>query len=138
MLTLVNTNRMTPAIGPIGLDYIGASARRAGIEVEVLDLGLVEVPDKTMEDYFDGNNPELVGLSFRNSDDCFWPSADWFAPAVTLDRSPSATVSLRRTIVWRPGRTEHATKTSRSSPPSPWTSIQSVPEESPAPRQNMN
>jgi len=82
MLTLVNTNRMTPAIGPIGLDYVAASARRAGIEVEVLDLGLVEEPDKTMQDYFDGHNPELVGLSFRNSDDCFWPSADWFVPGL--------------------------------------------------------
>jgi radical SAM superfamily enzyme YgiQ (UPF0313 family) len=73
---------MAPAIGPIGLDYIAASARREGIEVEVLDLGLVEEPDKTMKDYFDRNNPELVGLSFRNSDDCFWPSADWFVPGL--------------------------------------------------------
>ena len=49
MLTLVNTNRMAPAIGPIGLDYVAASARQAGIEVEVLDLGLVEEPDRTMQ-----------------------------------------------------------------------------------------
>jgi radical SAM superfamily enzyme YgiQ (UPF0313 family) len=80
MLTLVNTNRMAPAIGPIGLDYVAASARRAKIEVEVLDLGLVDEPDKTTEEYFSGHDPELVGLSFRNSDDCFWPSADWFVP----------------------------------------------------------
>ena len=80
MLTLVNTNRMAPAIGPIGLDYVAASARQAGIEVDVLDLGLVEEPDKTMGEYFGVNNPELVGISFRNSDDCFWPSADWFVP----------------------------------------------------------
>jgi radical SAM superfamily enzyme YgiQ (UPF0313 family) len=80
MLTLINTNRMAPAIGPIGLDYVAASARRAKIDVEVLDLGLVDEPDKAMEDYFSGHDPELVGLSFRNSDDCFWPSADWFVP----------------------------------------------------------
>ena len=80
MLTLVNTNRMEPAIGPIGLDYVASSARRAGIEVEILDLGLVEEPAEAMAEYFDGRNPGLVGLSFRNSDDCFWPSADWFVP----------------------------------------------------------
>lgn len=80
MLTLINTNRMVPAIGPIGLDYVTASARRAKIEVEVLDLGLVDEPAKAMVEYFERRNPELVGLSFRNSDDCFWPSADWFVP----------------------------------------------------------
>ena len=80
MLTLVNTNRMAPAIGPLGLDYVAASARRAGIEVEVLDLGLVDEPAKALVEYFERRNPELVGLSFRNSDDCFWPSADWFVP----------------------------------------------------------
>ena len=91
MLTLINTNRMTPAIGPIGLDYLAASVRRAGLEVEMLDLGLADRPDKAMKDYFYGRNPELVGLSFRNADDCFWPSADWFVPGlkstVTMIRS---------------------------------------------------
>ena len=80
MLTLINTNRMVPAIGPVGLDYVAASARRGQIDVEVLDLGLVDEPAKAMEEYFERRSPELVGLSFRNSDDCFWPSADWFVP----------------------------------------------------------
>ena len=80
MLTLINTNRMVPLIGPIGLDYIASSVRRAGIDVEVLDLGLAEEPTKAMREYFSFQQPELVGLSFRNSDDCFWPSADWFIP----------------------------------------------------------
>jgi radical SAM superfamily enzyme YgiQ (UPF0313 family) len=80
MLTLINTNRMTPAIGPIGLDYIAASVRQAGMDVELLDLGPADEPDRTMKEYFGRRNPELVGLSFRNADDCFWPSADWFVP----------------------------------------------------------
>jgi len=80
MLTLVNTNRMVPPIGPVGLDYVAGAARRAGIEVEVLDLGLAENPDAALRDYFARRNPRLVGLSFRNADDCFWPSAEWFVP----------------------------------------------------------
>jgi len=82
MLTLVNTNRMVPAVGPIGLDYVAASAQQAGIDVEVLDLGLADDPAKAMKEYFEKRDPELVGLSFRNSDDCFWPSADWFVPGL--------------------------------------------------------
>ncbi len=48
--------------------------------MEVLDLGLVDEPAEAMTEYFGGHDPELVGLSFRNSDDCFCPSADWFVP----------------------------------------------------------
>ena len=82
MLTLVNTNRMTSAVGPIGLDYIAASVRHAQIDVELLDLGLADEPARAMKKYFNLRNPELVGLSFRNADDCFWPSTDWFVPGL--------------------------------------------------------
>jgi radical SAM superfamily enzyme YgiQ (UPF0313 family) len=82
MLTLVNTNRITPAIGPIGLDYVAASVQQAGMDVELLDLGLADDPAKAMKEHFSAGRPELVGLSFRNADDCFWPSADWFVPAL--------------------------------------------------------
>ena len=71
---------MAPLIGPIGLDYVAASAEKTGIDVEVVDLGLADQPEKVIKDYFSTRVPELVGLSFRNADDCFWPSADWFVP----------------------------------------------------------
>ncbi|MHC4228549.1 MAG: B12-binding domain-containing radical SAM protein [Planctomycetota bacterium] len=82
MLTLINTNRMAPLIGPIGLDYVAAAAHRAGIDVEVLDLGLAGEPTDTIKEHFRAREPELVGISFRNVDDCFWPSADWFVPGL--------------------------------------------------------
>ncbi|MHC4215038.1 MAG: B12-binding domain-containing radical SAM protein [Planctomycetota bacterium] len=80
MITLINTNRMEPLIGPIGLDYVATSARTAGIDVEILDLALVDEPDRIMKEYFASKEPILVGLTFRNVDDCFWPSANWFVP----------------------------------------------------------
>jgi len=73
---------MTPLIGPIGLDYIAASADKAGIDVEAVDIGLADQPEKALKDYFSTREPELIGLSFRNADDCFWPSADWFVPGL--------------------------------------------------------
>jgi radical SAM superfamily enzyme YgiQ (UPF0313 family) len=82
MLTLINTNRMRPPIAPIGLDYVAAAAHAAGLEVEVLDLGLVDDPDTTLERYFSRRQPGLVGLSFRNVDDCFWPSGQSFLPTL--------------------------------------------------------
>jgi radical SAM superfamily enzyme YgiQ (UPF0313 family) len=80
MLTLINTNKMTPLIGPIGIDYVATAVRKAGFKAEVLDLSLSPEPDAALKDYFSKNNPRLIGLSFRNVDDCFWPSAKWFVP----------------------------------------------------------
>ena len=88
MLTLINTNTMQPAIAPVGLDYIAGAAKQAhstssgqgGIEVEIVDLCLAKDPAVTLRDYFANHNPNLVGLSFRNVDDCFWPSCQWFVP----------------------------------------------------------
>jgi radical SAM superfamily enzyme YgiQ (UPF0313 family) len=80
VLTLINTNRMTPPIAPIGLDYVAGAARRAGIETDLVDLALAADPDAALKARFAGKTPRLVGLTFRNVDDCFWPSAEWFVP----------------------------------------------------------
>jgi len=82
MLTLINTNRMVPPIAPIGLEYVAEACGRAGIEVSILDLALCEEPAKAIREFFSRRNPSLIGLSFRNVDDCFWPSAEWFVPGL--------------------------------------------------------
>jgi len=83
MLALVNANRMVPPIAPVGLEYVAGAARKAGIDVEVVDLSLADDPVKTLQDYFAVSSPHLVGISFRNVDDCFWPSGEWFAPELS-------------------------------------------------------
>jgi len=80
ILALLNTNRMQPLIAPLGLDYVAGAARRAGIEADLVDLALAEDPAAALRGYFSRRTPDLVGLTFRNVDDCFWPSARWFAP----------------------------------------------------------
>ena len=80
MLTLVNANTMTPPIAPVGLDYIAGAAKKAGIQVDIVDLCLTDNPDTLLQSYFASHNPDLAGISFRNVDDCFWPSAQWFVP----------------------------------------------------------
>lgn len=80
MLTLINTNRMLPPIAPVGLDYLAEAVRRAGFEVDLLDLCLVDDRHAALSRYFADRRPELVGVSFRNVDDCFWPSGASFLP----------------------------------------------------------
>jgi radical SAM superfamily enzyme YgiQ (UPF0313 family) len=59
---------------------VAGAARRAGLEVAVVDLNLAADPDAELAAHFDQHRPELVGLSFRNVDDCFWPGHVWFVP----------------------------------------------------------
>jgi radical SAM superfamily enzyme YgiQ (UPF0313 family) len=80
MLTLLNTNRMLPPIAPVGLDYVAGALRHAGVEVELLDLCLADDPPAALGEFFARRQPELVGITLRNVDDCFWPSGAWFLP----------------------------------------------------------
>ncbi|MCD6304228.1 MAG: cobalamin-dependent protein, partial [Planctomycetes bacterium] len=80
MLTLINTNRMSPPVGPLGIEYVAGAARAAGIPTDVLDLCLVDDADAAIDEHFRRHEPVLVGLSFRNADDCFWPSCQSFLP----------------------------------------------------------
>jgi len=81
-VTLVNTNLMRPPIAPLGLEYLAGSLLRSGVEVEVLDLCLVPDWRAAIAAHFSSREPELVGLSFRNVDDSFWPSARSFVPVL--------------------------------------------------------
>ena len=57
MLALVNANRMTPPIAPIGLDYIAGAVRSAGIEMDLLDLSLAVDADAAMDAFFAAKQP---------------------------------------------------------------------------------
>jgi radical SAM superfamily enzyme YgiQ (UPF0313 family) len=99
MLTLINTNTMQPAIAPVGLDYIAGVARKAGLDVDIVDLCLADDPDAALREYFASHNSDLIGLSFRNVDDCFWPSCQWFVPRLseivqTIKRLTSAPIVI--------------------------------------------
>jgi radical SAM superfamily enzyme YgiQ (UPF0313 family) len=83
MLTLINTNRMTPPIAPLGIEYVADAARAARVDVDVLDLCLAADPDAAISRHFRDREPQLVGVSFRNVDDCFWPSAQSFLPELS-------------------------------------------------------
>ncbi len=83
MLALVNTNMMQPPVTPVGLDYIAGTVHEAGIVCEIIDLCLCENPYEELTNQLAADEPQLVALSFRNIDDCFWPSAQWFVPQLS-------------------------------------------------------
>ena len=79
-ILLVNTNRMVPPIAPVGLDYVAEAIERSGYTVEIADLALMDEPPAGLRSRLTQSDPSLVGLTFRNVDDCFWPSGRSFLP----------------------------------------------------------
>jgi radical SAM superfamily enzyme YgiQ (UPF0313 family) len=83
-ILLVNTNRMQPPIAPVGLDYLGAVLAAAGHDVDLLDLCFASDMLAAVNAHLARRSYQLVGLSFRNTDDCFYPGREWFVPELAL------------------------------------------------------
>jgi radical SAM superfamily enzyme YgiQ (UPF0313 family) len=77
---LVNTNEIRPPVAPIALDYLAGALCEEGYRAEVLDLNLAADASEALCACFAAGSVEAVGVTFRNSDDCFWPSAASFVP----------------------------------------------------------
>ncbi len=80
--TLVNTNLMKPPISPLGFDYLAQSLDKRGFKVDILDLCFSPQPLAQIENYFTKNEPRVVGITIRNTDDCFYVSGEFFLPKI--------------------------------------------------------
>jgi radical SAM superfamily enzyme YgiQ (UPF0313 family) len=73
-VVLVNTNEMRPPVAPIGLDYLGACLLAHGWEVELIDLALAGDAEDALRGGLAGGAPVAVGVTARNTDDCYFAS----------------------------------------------------------------
>ncbi len=80
-VALVNTNRISPPIAPIGLDYVAEALGKAGHEVFLLDLCWEERWEDAADRFFREREYGLVGVTIRNTDDCSLPTRESFLPA---------------------------------------------------------
>ena len=79
---VVNTNRMKPAVAPVGLDYLGEALTEKGYIVDLLDLCFSEDYRKAIDDYFGKKSVLAIGITIRNTDDCYLLSQDFFLPEI--------------------------------------------------------
>ena len=69
LVTLVNPNKLQPAITPYALDILTTSLEDDGFEVDVLDLTFcADQWAEAVGQYFSSHNPLLVGITLRNTD----------------------------------------------------------------------
>jgi radical SAM superfamily enzyme YgiQ (UPF0313 family) len=81
-ILLLNSNLMTPPVAPIALDYLASALVEHGYSVDVLDLCFSADPFFDIKNYFRSQNPLLVGITLRNTDDTSFATRDFFLPLV--------------------------------------------------------
>ena len=92
-IALINTNRIKPPIGPVGLEYVAEALHQDGHTPDILDLCWEEDVKSAILQFFSRGDYSLVGLTIRNTDDCAYGSKQSFldehAEIVTLIRGVS-------------------------------------------------
>ncbi len=73
---------MLPPVGPIGLEYLADSLRASGHETAMLDLCFIREIEHGIRDAVASFRPHAIGLSVRNTDDCYYSSGEFFLPGV--------------------------------------------------------
>ena len=73
LLISANTEKIPDPVYPIGPAAIGAAARRAGHEVEAIDLCFAEDRRSLVTDAIRDFAPDVVGVSLRNLDNSAYP-----------------------------------------------------------------
>jgi len=77
---LINTNVAQPPVSPVGLEYIGEALVEAGVPVQVLDLAFEADWKAALARELKGNDPLVVGVSVRNTDDSSFATRKSFLP----------------------------------------------------------
>ena len=88
LVVLVNANRMEPLVAPIGLEYVAEALAAEGWDVDVIDAALADTePADAIRSELAAREPDVVGVTFRNTDDCFLASRQSFLPELrgTID-----------------------------------------------------
>jgi len=73
---------MKPAIAPIGLDYLADAVISAGHDARLLDLCFSTDITSDIETAARDFNPDVIGLSVRNTDDCYFSGGSFFLPEI--------------------------------------------------------
>jgi tryptophan 2-C-methyltransferase len=92
-VVLINANEMQPPVAPIALDYLAGALDAAGFAVRVIDGAFGGVTPAEIARELERVEPCAVGITFRNTDDCFWPRGQWFVPRLReiVDAARAAT-----------------------------------------------
>jgi radical SAM superfamily enzyme YgiQ (UPF0313 family) len=73
-IILINPNRMKPAVGPVGVDYLDLPLRKAGFRPYLMDFCFQRAYREQLAESLKTLRPTAIGISIRNLDDCYFAS----------------------------------------------------------------
>jgi radical SAM superfamily enzyme YgiQ (UPF0313 family) len=79
---LINSNTIKPLVSPIALDYVASSLKNYNYDVDILDLSFFSDFRDAIKKYFADKQVDVVGITVRNTDDCFYASQEFFIPKI--------------------------------------------------------
>ena len=82
LLVSVETERLNMTVLPLGLGMVAAAARRAGHDVELLNVRAGDIPAESVAEAVTRFRPDVVGFSVRNVDDQNMQSPRFLLPLV--------------------------------------------------------
>jgi len=82
LLVSVETERLGMTVLPLGLGMVAAAARRAGHDVELLNVPAGAIPAESVTEAVTRFRPDVVGFSVRNVDDQNMQSPRFLLPLV--------------------------------------------------------
>ena len=80
---LINTNVTQPPVSPVGLEYVGEALVRSNVPVRVLDLAFEADWKAALAREVEDNEPMVVGLPVRNTDDSSFATGKSFLPWIS-------------------------------------------------------
>src|SRR5947207_8006434 len=80
LLVSANQERSPDPVAPLGLCYVATAAADAGHAVTVLDLCFSTDIDADIRAAIATSDPEAIGISLRNVDNCAWPDTVSYLP----------------------------------------------------------
>jgi hypothetical protein len=96
-LLLVNANLLKPVVAPLALDYLSSCLREAGVPTVIADLAWEKHPESALTRILREREYALVGLTVRNTEDCYFKTRQFFLPSARrlvkiVDRESAAPV----------------------------------------------
>ncbi len=81
-ILLIDSNRLIPPIGPIGLAYLAASLKKEGHAVRILELCFSEDIEKSISECLSEFIPDIIGVSIRNVDNVTYAHPVFYIPEI--------------------------------------------------------
>ncbi len=74
----INPIKIRPIVGPLAIDYLSNVLQQAGFKIDIIDNAFSSNLKKSIKEYLTRHAPMAIGITVRNTDDCYFQSRTFF------------------------------------------------------------